>query len=141
MTELYVEYGPAVIAAIFIGLAWLYSRFAADKIKSNRVKEMIVSIGQELRAVITEVNNTYVKVLKDVEHDGEWTDEAKAYAKKRAVAKLKENWGPKGIKHMAKVLGISGAVDSWLGTQVEATLTDMKAAAKLPVVLALPPKD
>ena len=134
MTNLYVEYGPAVLAAVFLGLAWLYSRFLADKIKNTRVGEMVAASGQELRAVITEVNNTYVKALKDTEQDGEWDAEAKAEAKKKAIDKFKENWGTKGIKRMAKVLGIDGAVDSWIGTQVEATLTDMKERAALPKI-------
>lgn len=134
MTTLYVDYGPAVLAAIFMGLAWLYSRFLADKIKNTRVGEMVAASGQELRAVITEVNNTYVKALKDTEQDGEWDAEAKAEAKKKAIDKFKENWGTKGIKRMAKVLGIDGAVDSWIGTQVEATLTDMKERAALPKI-------
>jgi hypothetical protein len=141
MTELYIQYGPAVAAAIFIGLAWLYSRFLADRIKNTRVGEMIAAAGQELRAVITEVHNTYVEALKAANEDGKLTDEERAKAKKMAIAKFKENWGIKGIKRMTKVLGIGGSVDSWLGTQVEATLSDMKDAAKLPKATALPPKE
>jgi len=134
MTELHIQYGLLVLAAIFTGLAWLYSRFLADKIKSSRVGQMVVATGQELRAVITEVYATYVKALKAAGEDGKWTDEEKAKAKKMAVDKFKENWGAKGIKRMSKILGIDGVVDSWLGTQVEATLADMKKAAKPPVV-------
>jgi hypothetical protein len=121
-----------VLVAIFMALGWVYSRFVASRINSTRLGDMIAKTGQELRAVITEVHNTYVKALKDAGQDGEWTSKEKAEAKARAVAKFKENLGVKGIKRMTKVLGISGAVDSWLGTQVEATLTDMKQQAKLP---------
>lgn len=131
MTDLYIEYGPVVLAAIFTGLAWLYSRFLADKIKGQRWGQMALRAGQELRAVITEVNATYVKELKAAGEDGTWTDKEKAKAKEMAIAKFKENWGAAGVKRMAKVLGIGDAVDSWLGTQVEATLAEMKA---------LPPK-
>lgn len=132
MLEIYMNYGPAVLAAIFVGLAWLYSRLLADKIKNGRVGQMIVATGQELRAVITEVNNTYVKALKDTEKDGEWDDATKAEAKRLAIAKFKENFGLKGLSRMTKILGVDGAVDSWLGTQVEATLSDMKSAETPP---------
>lgn len=139
MTQIYIEYGPMVLAAIFFGIAWLYYKFLADKIKSNRIAQMIVAAGQELRAVITEVDATYVDALKDAGQDGEWTDKEKAAAKARAIDKFKTNWGITGIRRMTKILGIGGSVDSWLGTQIEATLSDMKAA-KLPKATALPPK-
>jgi hypothetical protein len=135
MQELYIEYGPMVLGVILAGIAWLFYRFLWDKIKETRVAAMAVRLGQELRAVITEVNATYVEALKDAGQDGEWTEVEKEEAKKKAIAKLKENWGDKGIKRLTKILGIGGVVDSWLGTQVEATLADMKLADKL-----MPPK-
>lgn len=141
MIQIYIDYGPAVLAAVFIGLSWLYSRFLADKIKNERIGQMVAAAGQELRAVITEVNAVHVKALKLANKDGKLTDAEKAKAKMMAVDKFKENWGPTGIKRMTKILGIGGVVDSWLGTQVEATLADMKESAKLPVATALPPKE
>lgn len=138
MIELYIKYGPIVVVAILSGIAWLYYRFFADKLKSKRWGHMILRAGQELRAVVIEVNNTYVKALKDAGQDGKWTDVEKALAKATAIDKFKENWGTKGIKRMTKVLGIGGAIDSWLGTQIEATIDDMKV--ELPQA-ALPPKE
>ena len=131
MQELYIKYGPLVVGLILTGLAWLYFRFLADKIKNTRVAQMVIAAGQELRAVITEVNNTYVKALKDAGEDGEWTKVEMKLAKARAIDKFKENWGVAGIKRMTKVLGIGGSVDSWLGTQVEATLSDLKTQAAI----------
>jgi hypothetical protein len=138
--ETYTKYGPVLLVALLSGITWLYYRFLADKIKSKHVARMILNFGQELRAVIIEVNATYVDGLKTAGEDGEWTDVEKQEAKDRAIAKLKENWGPTGIKRLTKVLGIGGAVDSWLGTQVEATLDDMKRSA-LPTatIVNLPP--
>lgn len=132
MTQIYIDYGPAVLAAVFIGLSWLYSRFLADKIENERVGQMIAAAGQELRAVVTEVINTHVEALKLANADGKLTDSEKAAAKKMAIDKFKENFGVTGIKRMTKILGISGSVDSWLGTQVEATLADMKERAAPP---------
>ncbi len=140
MIELYIEYGVAALATILLAISWLYSRLLADKIKGNRTAQLVVNVGQELRAVITEVNNTYVKALKDAGQDGEWTKKEMSLAKTKAVDKFKENWGPRGIKRMARGLGIGGAIDSWLGTQVEATLTDMKDA-ELPWVATTHPKE
>ena len=144
MTQIYIEYGPLVVVAVLGAIAWLYYKFLADKIKSTRIAQMVLSFGQELRAVITEVNATYVKALKEAGEDGVWTDEEKAIAKQKAIDKLKENWGVAGIKRLTKILGIGGSIDSWLGTQLEATLSDMKEEkrrAALPVAIALPPKD
>jgi len=134
MSELYIEYGPLAVVAVLGAIAWLYYRFLADKIKNARVGQMILRAGQEIRAVVTEVNAVYVKELKAAGEDGKWTEAEKAAAKKMAIDKFKENWGPKGIKRMSKVLGIGGVVDSWLGTQVEATLADMKDMAKAAAV-------
>ena len=102
---------------------------------------MILATGQELRAVATETYATYVKALKEAGDDGVWTDVEKAKAKQMAIDKFKENWGVTGIKRMTKILGIGGSVDSWLGTQVEATLADIKKANGKPGLVILPPKD
>lgn len=135
MQELYIEYGPMVVVAVLGAFSWLYYKFLSDKIDSPRITQMVLSFGQELRAVIIEVNSTYVDALKDAGQDGEWTDEEKAIAKSRAIAKLKENWGMAGLQRLTKILGIGGSIDSWLGTQLEATLSDMKESS-LPMATA-----
>lgn len=142
MQELYIDYGPLAVAAVLSALAWLYYKFLAQRLQSSLVAQMVLDFAQEVRAVITEVNATYVRALKYAGEDGVWTDKEKAVAKQMAINKLKENWGPTGIKRLTKVLGIGGYVDSWLGTQVEATLADMKREVReiRPGALALPPK-
>ncbi len=127
MIELYINYGPLVVAAILGAIAWLYFKFLADKIKSARWSQMIVRAGLSLRMIILEGNNTYVNELKDAGQDGEWTDVEKAKAKKMAIDKFKEQWGVTGLKELAKVVGFGDALDSWIGTNLEATISEMKA--------------
>ena len=140
MQELFIEYAPVVLVAVLGAIARLYYKFLAEKIQSTRIAQMVLTFGQEMRAVINEVNVTYVNALKDAGQDGEWTKEEMEIAKNMAINKLRENWGLTGIKRLAQVLGIGGSIDSWLGTQLEATLSDMKKES-LPVVSVVPPKD
>ena len=136
MQEIYINYGPMVVVAVLGAFSWLYFKFLSDKVESARIAQMVVSFGQEARAVIIEVNSTYVGSLKDAGQDGEWTEEEMSFAKARAVDKLKENFGASGLKRLARILGIGGSIDSWLGTQIEATLSDMKVES----AVTAPPK-
>lgn len=134
MTELYIDYGPMVVVAILGAIAWTYRKFLADKIKSQRWSSMILRAGLSMKTIVLEVNAVYVKALKAANEDGVLTDEEKAEAKKMAIDKFKEQWGVKGLKELARVIGFGDALDSWLGSLLESTLTEVKASA-------LPPKE
>ncbi len=131
MTELYMQYGTMVLMAILFAIAWLYMRFLHDKVKDTRAGRALLRLGQELRAIIIEVDAVYVDELKQAkENDGKLTKAAATRAKKMALDKLKENYGPRGLKRLAKVAGVDGALDSWLATQLEGVLGDMKEAKR-----------
>lgn len=132
---MYIDYGPMVVLAVLGAIAWTYRKFLADKIKSNRWSGMILRAGLSMRTIAIEVNAVYVKALKDAGQDGVWTDEEKAKAKKMALDKFKEQWGAKGLKELARIIGFGDALDSWLGSLLESTLAD------LPKATALPPKE
>lgn len=145
MSELYMQYGTMVLVAVLTAIAWLYMRYLHDKVKGTRLGQALLRLGQEIKAVILEVNTVYVDELKrGMEDDGKLSAEEIAKARAMALDKLKENYGPRGIKRLARIAGVGGAIDSWLGTQIEGSLQEMKEAQRLqralPTATALPPK-
>lgn len=135
MTQMYIDYGPMVVIAVLGAIAWTYRKFLADKIKSQRWSSMILRAGLSMRTIVIEVNAVYVDALKKANDDGVLTDEEKAEARKMALDKFKEQWGVKGLKELARVIGFGDALDSWLGSLLETTLSE------LPKATALPPKE
>lgn len=143
MSELYMQYGTMVLMAVLFAIGWLYMRYLHDKVKDSRLGQALLRLGQEIKVVIVEVDTVYVDELKrGKEDDGKLSQEEIAHARKMALDKLKENYGPKGLKRLARIAGVGGALDSWLGTQIEGSLQELKAAQHIDRAAAgLPPKE
>jgi len=139
MAELYMQYGPALLLAIFTVIAWLFMHLLWNRIKDSKYAKYILRAGQELRASINEVSQTYVAELKAASEDGKLTDEEKKAALQKAIDKFKSNYGVKGLKRLSKILGLGDKLDGWLTTQAESMLHEMKTS--LPEAKALPPKE
>lgn len=146
MSELYMQYGTMVLMAVLSAIGWAFFRFLHDKVKNGRLGQALLRLGQEIKVIILEVNTVYVDELKrGKKDDGKLDAEEIAKARKMALDKLKENYGPKGLKRLARIAGVGGVIDSWLGTQIEGSLQGMKEAKALqralPKATALPPKE
>lgn len=89
------------------------------------VREMLGRLVKEAEAAVREVSQTYTTEILKGRQDGVLTEEEKAVARRRAVEILKSNFGLKGLKRLAHVLGIVDD-DRYAVTQVEAAVNRMK---------------
>lgn len=126
-----MQYGTMVLMAMLTGIGWLAIRFGLDKIKSQRIRDTLLRLGAEMRAVVAETNTVLVDELRKDNEDGKLTAEEKKRAKHMAMEMLKSNLGVKGIKRVTKVLGIE-SINSWLGAHISDTVDSVKAAATVP---------
>lgn len=130
MTELYFEYGtkllPYVLTALAAAGMWLLKKY----VDSQKFRDYFLRAGAELRAVVLEVEQTWVKKIKEgKEDDGKLSDAEKEHAMQMAIMKFKENWGAKGLARLARVLDLP-SVDSWLRTQAEALVHELPTPEK-----------
>ena len=125
MLDLYIQYGTVVLGLLLSALAWGAIRLVMAKVKSLKIRDILFRFGTELRSVVLEVNQTYVKALKEASADGKLTDEEKKEALERAIKKLKSNLGMNFLKKLARILGLS-SVEEWLVTQAESMVAGLK---------------
>lgn len=118
--------GDKVLYWISATLLGLISWLVKNKIKNDSVKTFLGRVFEEVRDTVLAVEQTYVSALRDANADGKLTKEERAEAKRLALATIRSNLGVKGIKKLAKLVGVD--VDKWLDTRMEATLADMKSS-------------
>jgi hypothetical protein len=88
---------------------------------------VLTAVGRALAEVgdaVLAVSQTYVDALKAANADGKLTDQEKAEAKAKALALIKQNLGPVGLRKLAKIIGVD--VDGWLGTKLEAAVATLQ---------------
>jgi len=128
MEQLYAEYGPALLTLVIAALGAVLTRLVHGKVKSNLASGMILRAIDEVWAAVREISQTYVKKIKEGElSDGRLTDDEKKEAMEYALAVAKANIGTKGLRRLARVLGL-GNLDSWLTTQAESAVVALKAS-------------
>ena len=123
MYELIISYGHAAVVAIISVLSIVLTRYVFGAIKRVWLRDALERLWVEAKKTVISVEQVYVKALKEGRADGKLTAEERARAKLRALAELKSNYGMKGIRKLARVLGIDD-IDGWLGRTVEAALGD-----------------
>lgn len=127
---LVADYGGTAMTVLLMGLTAVVARYLVPLLKSKDLREKMLAVWSAVTAAVREVNQTYVDALREGRADGKLTDEEKAEAKRRAIAVAKSNIGIKGLRAIAKALGLD-SIDDWLASKVEAVIGDDKAAAKL----------
>lgn len=114
---------------------------------------MLVRLDDAVITAVKDLQQTVVAEIKAATTDGKISEAEKQRIKDAAVANVKSYLGTKGIRVLAEVLGLSGgALDSFLGSKVEAAVHDLrlteravstattpKAAVELPRPLASTP--
>jgi hypothetical protein len=116
--DLIQQYGTDVLGTAFAVLLWLVGRTLSNH---TFLKTMMERIVIEARAVVLEVEQTYVDGLAKGRADGELTSEEKAMARATALAALRANLGKKGLARLGRIVGLSDdAIDKLLGTHIEA---------------------
>ena len=133
--------GDEVLAWVATLLAGLFARYILVKIGREVAQKYLGRSWIEVKSAVAEVYQTYVSALKEANLDGKLTAEEKAEAKSRALKVAKANIGKKGLSRLLRILGLeSDALDTWLGTQVEAAvdLSKKEGAAAKSVTSPLP---
>jgi hypothetical protein len=120
----FAEYGIQVLTWILIAIAMIASRYLLPHIKNVWVVGTINRFGFEIRAAVLAVAQGYVNDIKKAREDGKLTDEEKAEAKRRAIAMAKSYIGPKGLKILARVLGLDNVTD-WIADKIEAEVAQL----------------
>lgn len=125
MTNLYIQYGPALLLGAISVLAFLGSRYLLVKIKNTTIQSMVSRFFLELRAVVIEVNQTVVDAMKERNEDGVLTEAERKEVMDIAIKKLKSNLGSQFLLKLTRILGLS-SVEDWLTTQAEAMVNRVK---------------
>lgn len=112
-------------------LTWIgvkTGKLIGAKVQNEYLKGVLVRLSETVFAAVKELQQTVVDAIKVANADGKITDDEKASIKAAAVKTIKSHLGVKGIKELLAVLGLDeDALDSFLGTQVEAAVLDLKA--------------
>lgn len=100
-------------------------------LRSQWARDAFARFVVEVEAVVREVSQVYTDEITRARMDGTLTEEEKATARAMAVARLKVNFGAKGLARLARILGVADEnVDRWVGSHVEAAVSRVKAQAR-----------
>ena len=139
---------PWVLGLVGIALA----RLVWGQITHTWTRQTLQRAYDEIVDAVLEVWQTYTSEIKRARVDGLLTDAEKREARRRAVELAKQNIGPKGIKRLANVLGVSRffgeapeKVERWFDSKTEAVYAGLKGTGVIkngvaPGAVALPAK-
>lgn len=121
-------HGDSVIAWLGAALAGLVAKYVLTRIDNEKVRKYATRAWTEVKDAVAEVYQTYVSALKEANADGKLTPEEAAEARKKAIAIAKANIGKKGLARLSRILGLNlgDEIEAWLGTKVEAAVTEAK---------------
>lgn len=129
MLILGLELIPILLTPVLALLGKLLADLIRGKVKNEYLQGALLRLNEAAKTGVSSVGQTYVKKMKEGKADGKLTDEEKKAAKDAALREVKDLLGPKGLKEIAKVVGIpvaSKAMDSMLESKIEAKVKDNK---------------
>jgi hypothetical protein len=113
-------------------LTWVATKVAAlikARVDNEYLRGVLLRLDDAVFAAVREVHQVAVEGIKSANSDGRLTPNEKAQVKAHAIATIKSHLGLRGIKEIARVLGINaGSIDGLLSTRVEAAVHDLKRA-------------
>ncbi len=117
---------PVLVAALTWAAAKLAS-FIRSKVDNEYLRGVLVRLDDAVVTAVKDLQQTVVAEIKAASADGKISEAEKRRIKDAAVANVKSYLGAKGIRVLAEVLGLSGgALDSFLGSKVEAAVHDLR---------------
>lgn len=128
---------PIVVTLLLAGIAWLGKRidgWLAVKVENEYLEGVLRRLNETTWTVVLELQQTEVEALKaatDADGPGgrKITPEEAADLKQKALDKLKDYLGAKGLTLLAKVLGLSGdGLDRYLSGNIESVVRTNKDA-------------
>ena len=124
---LFGDYGPKVLAWVLVALGGLIGTHLLSTMKNQKIAGILGRAYDAVRTAVLEVAQTYADEIKKGSADGKLTPEERVMAKRAAIDKAKSYLGSKGVKQLAKVIGLD--VDNWFGGAVERTVKETKLIA------------
>lgn len=124
MYEMIAEYGTQGLTWILLALGAVLMRWVLPLVQNLWAAGVLTRAWTEVSAAVLEVGQTYVSALKAGAEDGKLTDAEKKDAKLQAIAIAKRNIGTKGLKSIAKIVGVD--VEKWIGSKVETAVAATK---------------
>lgn len=117
---------PVLVAALTWAAAKL-ATFIRSKVDNEYLRGVLVRLDDAVVTAVKDLQQTVVAEIKAATADGKISEAEKQRIKDAAVANVKSYLGTKGIRVLAEVLGLSGgALDSFLGSKVEAAVHDLR---------------
>jgi len=117
---------PVLVAA----LTWATAKLATlirRKVDNEYLRGVLVRLDEAVLTAVKGLQQTVVDDIKAVSLDGKITIGEKRRIKETAIANVRSYLGPKGIRVLAEVLGLSGAaLDRFLDSKVEAAVHDLR---------------
>lgn len=126
MYDLIATYGIDALTWVLLALSALLLRWVFPLVQNAWANGVLNRAWTEVKAAVLEVGQTYVDALKEGKADGKLTEDEKSLAKSKAIAVAKSNIGKKGLKALARIVGVD--VEKWLGSKVESAVAVAKAA-------------
>lgn len=116
-----------VLAAFGVAVLASVGQYIRTHTKNAYAQGVLVRASDLVGSLVKEANQT---VVDDAKEAGTFDAATQAKVKADLVAKAKEHLGWKGLKELAKVLGLGAddgpGVTSWLSTKAEAAVHDLK---------------
>lgn len=122
--QLIANHGTTALAWVLTLLGGLLAKYVYHRISNSYARGVIERAWTEVRTAVMEVAQAYVGSLKKGRADGKLTSEEKGNAQILAFETAKRNIGKKGLRRLARVLGLD-SVDDWLKNKIEATVHEL----------------
>ena len=120
------DFTAKVVAVALAVLSALAIRLVNALTSNSTARAVLGRAGEEVRAVVLDVFQTFVGAIKEGRADGKLTAE-KERARSMALSKLKANLGKAGLARLARVLGLKNdLLDSWLISKIESGVAEAK---------------
>lgn len=119
----------ALLTVVVTTLGGLASRYLMRKTDNEEIAATTGRFFVELTAAMKEVGQTFLDAIRK---ERPATDAELEEAKRRALDKAKENFGPAGVERLKRILGTT-SLESWAATHLEALVRDAKPKPVLPL--------
>jgi hypothetical protein len=130
LSELAIIVLQAVLPGLVAALTWASVRLASyigRKVDSERLRGVLLRLDDFVISTVKALQQAVVEAIKEASFDGKITDEDRRRFKAAAIEQVKSYLGPKGLRELAKVLGLRpDALDGFLESRVEAAVHDVK---------------
>jgi hypothetical protein len=122
---------PVLLAAV----TWVAAKLGQwinARVQNEYLRGVLVRLDDAVLGVVREVHQVTVDALKAATVDGRLPPAARDSVKQAALNAIKSHLGARGVKDLARVLGLNPeSVDRLIGTKIEAAVHDLKTQRRM----------